>query len=90
MRLITNLETHAELEFKSMRSSSDLKKPKGCEGDFQFNLEAGGEKKIKGNATGAKLRNVLGDDLDKLPPAKLSGIIEDLIAYEKKECLSSG
>jgi len=87
-RLIDFLETHAEVEFKSMRSKLGLKKPKGSETDYDFNLEAGGEKKIKGNATGAKLRKVLGNGYDKLTQDHLSAIIEDLIAYEKKEPLA--
>jgi CRISPR-associated endonuclease Csn1 len=87
-RLIDILETHAEVEFKSMRSKLGLKKPKGSDTDYDFNLEAGGEKKIKGNATGAKLRKVLGDDYDKLTQDQLSAIIDDLIAYEKKEPLA--
>ncbi len=86
-RLIANLDTHSELEFKSMRSKLGLKKPKGCETEYQFNLEAGGEKKIKGNATGAELRKVLGNDLDRLAPEQLCGIIDDLIAYEKRDAL---
>lgn len=87
-RLIDFLETHAEVEFKSMRSKLGLKKPKGSETDYDFNLEAGGEKKIKGNATGAKLRKVLHDDYDKLTQEQLSAIIDDLLAYEKKTALA--
>ena len=54
-KLIGFLDTHAEVEFKSLRSKLGLKKPKGSETDYPFNLEAGGEKKIKGNATTRKL-----------------------------------
>ncbi len=87
-RLVDFLETHAELEFRQMRSKLGLKKPKGSETDYAFNLEAGGEKKLKGNATATKLRKVLGDDYEKFSPEQLAGIVEDLLDYEKKDALA--
>ena len=50
-KLIDLLETHAEVEFNSLRSKLGLKKPKGSDTDYTFNLEAGGEKRLKGNTT---------------------------------------
>ena len=87
-KLAAILETQAEIEFKSIRSKLGLKKPKGCDAEFQFNLEAGGEKKIKGNSTATRLRRVLGEDLDKLSRDELCGIIDDLISYENKDALA--
>lgn len=87
-KLIAFLETHVELEFKSMRSKLGLKKPKGSDSDYTFNLEAGGERRLKGNTTAAKLRKVLGDDYDKFAPEQLAGIIDDLLEYEKKDALA--
>ena len=45
---------------------------KGSETDYRFNLEAGGEKRLKGNATASKLRKVLGDDYEKLSAEHLA------------------
>ena len=64
--LLDALETHAELTFDRMRTILGLKTPKGSETKYTFNLEAGGEKKLKGNATAFRLRKVLGDHYDKL------------------------
>ena len=60
----------------------------GSEVDYTFNLEAGGEKRLKGNATAVKLRKVLGDDYEKLSPEQLADIVEDLLEYEKKDALA--
>ncbi len=87
-RLIELLDTHAEIEFKSLRSKLGLKKPKGSEQDFAFNLEAGGEKRLKGNATAVKMRKVLGDEYEKLSPEQLTGVVEDLLEYEKPDALA--
>ena len=88
-KLIELLDTHAEIEFKSLRSKLGLKKPKGSERDFTFNLEAGGEKRLKGNATAVKLRKVLGDDYEKLSSEQLIGVVEDLLEYEKPDALAA-
>ncbi|HUT14028.1 MAG TPA: type II CRISPR RNA-guided endonuclease Cas9 [Thermoguttaceae bacterium] len=87
-KLIELLETHAEIAFKSMRSKLRLKKPKGSEADYLFNLEAGGEKKIKGNATNAKLLKVLGHEYGELSPDQLSAVVDDLIEYENRDALA--
>jgi CRISPR-associated endonuclease Csn1 len=93
-KLIELMETHAEVEFKSLRTKLGLwaklgaKKPKKVDKDFSFNLEAGGEKRLKGNVTAVKLRNVLGDDYDKLSPEQLTALVEDLLEYEKQDALA--
>jgi CRISPR-associated endonuclease Csn1 len=86
-KLIALLDTHAEVEFKSLRTKLGLKKPKGSETDYAFNLEAGGERRLKGNATSVKLRKVLGDDYDKLSQEQFVGVIDDILEYEKEEAL---
>ena len=86
--LIEALETHAERTFDQIRTLLKLKTPKGSEDKYTFNLEAGGEKKLKGNATAAKLRKVLGDHYDTLTPEQLCRIVDDLLEYEKKDALA--
>ena len=86
--LLKLLENNVEVEFKTLRSKLGLKKPKGCETDYGFNLEAGGEKRLKGNVTASKLRRVLGDQYGELSQEQLGGIVDDLIAYEKKDALA--
>ena len=93
-KLIELLDTQAEVKFASLRSKLGLwaklgrKKPKGTDKDFTFNLEAGGESKLKGNTTATKIRGVLGDDYGKLSPEQLAGLVDDLLEYEKKEALA--
>lgn len=87
-KLIEALETHAELTFDRIRIVVGLKTPRGSEAKYTFNLEEGGEKKLKGNATAFRIRKVLEDDYDKLSSEQLLGIIDDLLAYEKKEALA--
>jgi CRISPR-associated endonuclease Csn1 len=93
-KLIELLDSQAELKFGSLRSKLGLwaklgrKKPKGTDKDFSFNLEAGGESKLKGNTTAVKLRNVLDGDYEKLTSEQLTNIVEDLLEYEKKEALA--
>ena len=86
--LLDALETHAELTFDRIRTILGLKTPKGSEAKYTFNLEAGGEKKLKGNGTAFRLRKVLGDQYDKLATEQLAWIVEDLVAYEKKDAMA--
>ncbi len=87
-KLIEALETHAERTFDQVRTIVGLKTPRGSDAKYTFNLEAGGEKKLKGNATNTKLRKVLDDDYDKFTPDQLARIIDDLLAYEKPDALA--
>ncbi|MCE5268630.1 MAG: type II CRISPR RNA-guided endonuclease Cas9 [Planctomycetaceae bacterium] len=87
-KLIELLDNQVQVEFKSLRSKLGLKKPAGTDAEYRFNLEAGGEKKLKGNATAFKLRKVLGNDFDRLTPAQVACIVEDLLEYEKEDKLA--
>jgi CRISPR-associated endonuclease Csn1 len=82
--LIDLLESHAELEFKTLASKLGLKKPKGADVGYDFNLAAGGEKRLKGNVTASRLRKVLGKDFESFSGEQLAGIVDDLINYEQK------
>ena len=46
-------ETHQEMTFGGIRKLLGLEKPKAAEHGYEFNLEAGGEKKLIGNRTAA-------------------------------------
>lgn len=93
-KLVELLDTQAEVKFASLRSKLGLwaklgrKKPKGTDKDFTFNLEAGGESKLKGNTTATRIRGIIGDDYEKLSPERLAALVDDLLEYEKKEALA--
>ena len=53
-KLIELLDTHAEIKFESLRSKLGLRRPKGSDSDYSFNLEAGGEKRLKGQRHGGQ------------------------------------
>ena len=96
-KLIYLMESQAEILFNKIRILLGLKAPrkkkareeevKADEAKYTFNLEAGGEKKLKGNVTLARLKNEIGDELDKLTHEQLANMIGDLIEYEKKDAL---
>jgi CRISPR-associated endonuclease Csn1 len=96
-KLIEAMENQAEISFDKIRTLLGLKtsRRKKVEGEeaktnepkYTFNLEGGGEKKLKGNVTMARLKKELGDELAKLTAEQLAKVIEDLIEYEKKDAL---
>ena len=96
-KLIDLMENQVEISFDKIRTLFGLKKQrrKKVEGEeaqteepkYTFNLEAGGEKKLKGNVTLVRLKNELSDELAKLTPERLANMIADLIEYEKKDAL---
>lgn len=58
--LLAHLENEGNLSFAKARKIMGLNK------EWEFNLERGGEAKIEGDRTSAKLRGVLGPDWDRL------------------------
>jgi CRISPR-associated endonuclease Csn1 len=87
-RLIRAFEDQAEVTFNGMRKLLELNVPRGSDRKYTFNLEAGDEKKLKGNVTAARIKKTLGDEYDRLEPDVLERLIDDLIEYEKKEALA--
>ena len=79
--LLDMLEQEGTLKFTAVRKRLKLK-------GTTFNLERGGEPKIPGNTTVAKLRRVLGDRWDAYPEADRAALVEDLMSFEKEEALA--
>ena len=53
-------EKREEITFAGIRKLLGLKKPRGAENNYFLNLEAGGEKRLIGNRTAARMSKVLG------------------------------
>lgn len=79
--LLAHMEQHEEVTFKKMRQL--LKLTKGT----LFNLERGGEKKLWGNRTAARLRGVFGEAWDQFDEEHKAGILHDLLSIQKEETL---
>jgi len=78
--LLEHLETRGDLSFAQARRLLGL-------GKSRFNLEEGGEKRLVGNRTAARLREVFGDRWDALPTSQQALIVEDLLSMEKEDAL---
>ncbi|MCL5037613.1 MAG: type II CRISPR RNA-guided endonuclease Cas9 [Chloroflexi bacterium] len=75
------LESNGDMSFAKLRQTLQL--PKG----HTFNLERGGEKKMAGNRTAAKLKKIFGDKWGNFSPEEQDQIVEDLRSIQKEETL---
>jgi CRISPR-associated endonuclease Csn1 len=82
------LETQAEMTFAGVLRTLGLKKPKGAEQNYQVNLAAGGETKLKGNRTAAKLLEALGDRWRGMREDERDHLVEEILAFEKEDALA--
>ncbi|QDT65275.1 type II CRISPR RNA-guided endonuclease Cas9 [Calycomorphotria hydatis] len=80
-KLYHRLMTMGDCNFK------DAKKLIGIKQNVPFNLQEGGEKRLVGNRTGSKMRNVFGDEWDKYPADRQDIIIRDVLNYQKHDKL---
>jgi len=81
-KLIEALELKGDQTFGQIRKLLGLK---GCE----FNLERGGEKRIKGNRTSADFYEVFGERWLKMAPEERDRAVEYVHAFERPEKLAA-
>ena len=81
--LIDELETKGDLTFKQI--SKLLKLEKG----YKFNLESGGEKRIKGNRTNADFYAAFGERWLAMSPEERDRVVEYVNAFQKPEKLKA-
>lgn len=81
-KLLVRLETQEELKF------SQARKLLGLPAGFSFNLERGGEERLVGNRTGAKLRRIFGERWDAFTQEQRDAIVEDVRSFESDQALS--
>ncbi len=79
--LLDKLDRHEEVKF------TDGRRLLGVKGTT-FNLERGGEEKLKGNRTAAKLRRIFGERWDTFTDEERDRIVEDGYSFEKEEPLA--
>ncbi len=75
------LQDVAELTYAKVR------KLLGCHKKAKFSIEEGGEKRIIGNRTRAKLQPVFGDRWDEMLPQEQEDIVYDLLSFQKADAL---
>jgi CRISPR-associated endonuclease Csn1 len=83
-KLVDELEIKGDLTFKQVRKLLDLpEKPE----KYEFNLERGGEKRLKGNRTGAHFLEVFGDRWLQMSAEKRDQAVEYVHAFQKPDKL---
>lgn len=78
--LLAALETRADMKFAEIRRLLGLK-------NQRFNLEAGGEKKLKGNLTAAVMTRCFGERWETFKDEERARIVEEWRTIEKPETL---
>lgn len=81
-------EEKGELTFAGIRRVLGLKKTKGDEHDYEFNLERGGEKKLFGNRTGEKLARALGDRWRNLSASEQETLVHEMLCFQHEDALA--
>lgn len=81
LAILTHLEDEGDLTFPRARKLLKLKNT------IRFNLETGGEKRLVGNRTNAKMRAIFGGRWDEFSQAQRDQAVEDVITFEKEEPL---
>ena len=81
--LITWLNTHGDLPFSRLKQKKHFGLPKGT----VFNLEEGGEKRLCGHRTNAKLATVFGARWFEMSQECRDAIIDDVLSVERPETL---
>ncbi|QDT63564.1 type II CRISPR RNA-guided endonuclease Cas9 [Calycomorphotria hydatis] len=76
------LMTDGDITFAAAKKLLELNK-RGT----KFNLEEGGEKRLVGDRTGSKMRDVFSEEWDELPAERQDLIIRDVLNYQKHDKL---
>jgi CRISPR-associated endonuclease Csn1 len=76
-KLVNGLEGRGDLTFKQVR------KLLGLTSEYEFNLERGGEKRLKGNRTNADFRAAFGDRWLSMAPEERDRAVEYVHAFQK-------
>jgi len=90
-KLVEASETTGELPFRGrrgIRKLLGLTKPRGSEYGYDFNLERGGEKKIFGNRTAAKMAKTLGPRWGELPDSEQGRLVDEILSFQNEDALA--
>ena len=101
LKLIENLNVQGDMTWAGVRKLLGLTKKdtiaheetedgktKAIKRGYTFNFELGGDKKLLGNRTAAKLRNLLAETWDDLEQAKQSELVDEILSFESERALA--
>ncbi len=81
------LNEQAEITFNGVRKLFGFKKSKEYDRNYVFNFEAGGDSKMIGNRTAAKLAKILGPKWFSIGKEKQTDLVNEILAAESEERL---
>jgi CRISPR-associated endonuclease Csn1 len=87
-KLLGTLATQGEMTWGKVRTLLGFKKSKEYARNYTFNFEEGGDKKLIGNRTAAKMASRLGEVWMALEPEKQSELVDEILAFESEEALA--
>jgi len=83
-KVLVELAEKGEVTFGRIRTLLKMRKSREYGRGYTFNLEEGGEKRLVGNRTAAKLVAILGDRWRELPPEKRRDLVNDILSFESE------
>lgn len=86
-RLLAELAEKGEVTFGRIRTLLGMKRSREYGRNYTFNLEEGGDKRMVGNRTAAKLAAVLGDRWRGLGSEKQRQLVNEILSFESEEPL---
>jgi len=85
--LLAALEREGDLSWAAVRTLFGMKKSRQYGRKYEFNFELGGDKKMVGNRTAAKMYAAVGDAWQSLSTAKQTELVDDILSFESEEQL---
>lgn len=85
--LIEELSKKAKLTWADVRKLLKMKRSKEFGRNWEFNLEAAGEKELIGNRTAAKLSETLGDAWLRLSSTQQEQLVDEILSFESEDTL---
>lgn len=82
-KLAAALNQNGDLTFSQIRTLLDFRRSQG----IAFNLERGGEKRLPGNRTTARLAPIFGERWESMSLEERQAVVHDVLSYRKKEAL---
>ncbi|MCA3005106.1 MAG: type II CRISPR RNA-guided endonuclease Cas9 [Planctomycetaceae bacterium] len=83
-RLVQHLSEEGDVTFAALKTKKWFGLPKGS----RFNLEEGGEKRLVGHRTDAKLRAIFGEAWGQMSEERKDRVVADLLLFEKPGALA--
>jgi len=85
--LIAALNENAEMTFRAIRKLLGMKRSPEYGRNYSFNFEEGGEKRLVGNRTAAKMAAALGERWHQLNLDEQNRLVDEILSFESEEPL---